>query len=158
MTTRLRHARGPLFALMGLALSASLAFASEPAGSVAGLGQATAHSGKAVPVRAQTDGLGADEDSGTESDSDTDPGTETDTSTETPDVAGDNCVTDPATLTPEQLAAATHGSIVCWAANQPTPDGYANHGAWVKHWAQMKFDANGVAIPKAQHGKSANHL
>jgi hypothetical protein len=157
MTTRLRHARGLFLALTGLALSASLAFASEPAGSVAGLAQAGSHAGKTVPVKAQTDGTGADEDTGTETDTSTETDTDTDTTTDTPDAGGTNCATDPTTLSPDQLAAATHGSIVCWAASQPTPDGYANHGAWVKHWAQMKFDANGVAIPKAQHGKSGSH-
>jgi hypothetical protein len=36
-----------------------------------------------------------------------------------------------------------HGSIVCWAAHQPTPaTGYANHGAWVSHWAHMGKHGN----------------
>lgn len=160
MTTGLRHSRGLFFALMALALSASLAFASEPAGSVAGLGRAASHAGKTVPVKAQTDGSGTDVDTDTETDTETDTNTDTDTetdsATEAPEDAGDNCTTDPTTLTPEQLAVATHGSIVCWAAHQPTPEGYANHGARVKHWAQTKFDENGVAI-QTQHGKSGNH-
>ena len=48
--------------------------------------------------------------------------------------------TDPAT----DLTTLTHGQIVCWAAQQETPDGYKNHGAWVSQWA------------KGDHGKDAS--
>jgi hypothetical protein len=53
-------------------------------------------------------------------------------------------------MTDQELAALGHGSYVCWAAHQPTPDGYANHGAWVSHWAHMG-KAKGTA------GKSHGH-
>ena len=59
----------------------------------------------------------------------------------------DNCTTDPTNLIGAQLAALTHGSIVCWAAHQPTPAGYANHGAWVSHWAKQN----------AGHGAGHSH-
>ena len=55
--------------------------------------------------------------------------------------AGDHCATGPTTLTASQLEAANHGSIVCWAAHQATPDGYANHGAFVSEWARKNHGA-----------------
>ena len=80
------------------------------------------------------------------------------------DAEGENehCV-DPATLTPEVLAETNHGAIVCWAAHQETPDGYANHGAWVSEWAKKNHghedtagDESETVTPEATvgHGKS----
>ena len=150
MINVLRHSRGVFIGLAALGLSASLALAGQPA--VTGPSNAASQGG-------QTEGTDASE--APEATEAPDASEAPDTS-ETPDANSSttdtNCTTDPTTLSPEQLAAATHGSIVCWAAHQPTPDGYANHGAWVKHWAQLKFDANGVAIPKTKHDKgSASH-
>jgi hypothetical protein len=157
MKTTLRYLPGFLVAAMALALSASLAFAGQPATS-AGLTKAATHTGKAVPVRAHGDGATADLDAteeATETETETDEDTEEEAPSEPADEAA-NCSTDPTALGGEELLALTHGSIVCWAAQQVTPDGYANHGAWVKTWAQLKLDENGVAIPKA-HGKGAAH-
>ena len=76
--------------------------------------------------------------------------TETTETTETSE-SSDHCATDPTTLTPEELAAMNHGAIVCWAAHQPTPDGYANHGAWVSHWAKIKPGAASTNHPTVEH-------
>ena len=56
--------------------------------------------------------------------------------------AGHHCATNPAALTTGQLAAANHGSIVCWAAHQATPNRYANHGAFVSEWARKNHGAD----------------
>ena len=118
--------RGIPTALVVLALSASLTLAAQaPAAGNGGAGS-------------YEDNAGANESAG---DEDKD---ENENETEATDAdageGGDNCLTDPTTLTAEQLAAMSHGSIVCWAAHQDTPDGYANHGAWVSHWAHMGKD------------------
>ena len=137
MTNLLRPLRGVLIALVALAMSTGIAFAAHPAAT--GLANAATHANKTVPVQATGD------ESGTEVD-------ETGDTTETEDTedASDNCTTDPTGLTPEQLAAMTHGSIVCWAAQQDTPDGYANHGAWVSHWAHMGKGADASTAGKAK--------
>jgi hypothetical protein len=128
----IRRLRGAAIAVVALAMSAGLAFAAQPPSTANGLANAADHSGKTVPVAGQN--VSTDETT-TETDETT---TETDeTTTETSESTSDNCSTDPTTLTAEQLAAMTHGSIVCWAAHQATPAGYANHGAWVSSWAHM---------------------
>ena len=136
----LRRLRGVLIAIVALTLSASLTFGAQPASSAAGLGKAASHSGKTVPnAGAGDETAGGDED--------TEPA-EDETADDTSDGA-DNCATDPTGLTAEELAAMSHGSIVCWAAHQDTPEGYDNHGAWVSHWAQMGTGADAAAAGKA---------
>ncbi len=130
------HAKGLLVALVALMLSAGAAFAGAPTST--GLSLASSASGKTVPVDAR-DGQDSQDES-----------TETDApETETPDApasdAADNCSTDPTGLTADQLAAMNHGSIVCWAAHQVTPDGYANHGAFVSEWAHKGKGAGSSA-------------
>ena len=125
----LQKFRGFLIALVALALSAGLAFGAQPI--TTGLANAAAHAGKTVPVDA------ADETTGDET---TDESTDSEDSSDT----SDNCSTDPTALTPEELAAMRHGSIVCWAAHQTTwPEWFSNHGAFVKCWAHQgkKADA-----------------
>lgn len=143
MVNLTRHLRGVLIALVALAMSSGIAFAAHP--SATGLANAATHANKTVPVQAT-----GDED-GTEVD-------ETGDTTETGDSAdaADNCTTDPTGLTADQLAALTHGSIVCWAAQQDTPDGYANHGAWVSHWAHtgQGSDASTAGQAKGAAGKA----
>jgi len=126
---RLHGLRGLLIAFVALALSAGLAFGAQPDASATGLANAAAHAGKTVPVET------VDETTDESTD-------ETSQDTESSD-AGTNCTTDPTTLTPEELAALKHGSIVCWAAHQTQwPEWFANHGAFVKCWAhQGKTDA-----------------
>jgi hypothetical protein len=151
--------RGLAIAFVGLALSASLAFGAQP--SSTGLANASLHAGKTVPVQAQDEETAGDEDTET-SDEEVDSEDSTD--------AGDNCTTDPSTLTPEELDAMRHGSIVCWAAHQTEwPEWFANHGAFVKCWAHQgksldapsctEDPAAGGPAPAAPtvHGASAGH-
>jgi len=159
-----RHFRGLFVAILTLGLSATIVFAAQPAGSAqrlaASAGQAD---GSEAPDASEgLEATDAPEASEAPDASESPDGSETSGGSETPGANGptgsnDNCAVDPTTLTPEQLAVMNHGAIVCWAAHQPTPDGYANHGAWVSQWAHMKFDANGLPILKVKHGKSAHH-
>ena len=121
MLNLIRRFRGLVLVVGAVALSTTVAFAGEPAASSAsGLSKAASHAGKTVPVQTAGDEQDAEDTDVTETE---DAGT------------NDNCSTDPTGLTDEELAALTHGSVVCWAAHQDTPEGYANHGAWVKSWA-----------------------
>jgi hypothetical protein len=147
-----RRFRGPLAIVTTLILSTSVAFAGEPASSAAGgLSKASTHAGRTVPVEATGDESGADADA--DADADTDAEADEDVDAEESEAA-DNCATDPTNFTPEELAAVTHGSVVCWAAQQPTPEGYANHGAWVSQWA--KGDHGGGNASSNSH-KGGNH-
>ncbi|MEO8470470.1 MAG: hypothetical protein ABI573_12500 [Chloroflexota bacterium] len=145
----LRHLRPIMISLVALTLTAGIALAAKPSDAGAG------HGPKAAEV---TENVDTDTDQGTETDTDT----ETDPTTETPTGAATgaakNCLTDPTTATPEALAALTHGAIVCWAAHQVTPDGYANHGAWVSEWARKNHgvDASAKGLAKAAE-KAAKH-
>ncbi len=147
MKTLMPHLRGLFIAIVALALSAGLAFAAKPAST--GPANAASHHVTTVPVAGVDEQAGGDEGTDETVDETPDPAEATDT-------AGDNCLTDPTGLTPEELAALTHGSIVCWAAHQVTPDGFANHGAWVKSWAQSGKSGAAAAAGKT-HGKSSEH-
>jgi hypothetical protein len=158
VTTAIHRLSGFAIALLALALSASLAFAGQPAGSVKGPSSSARHADRTAPVQAESDTEGADEDVDAETDSDADAGTdETVETDETDGESADNCLTDPTALTEEELAAMTHGSIVCWAAHQTSWDTtlYKNHGAFVSHWA--KTGKGGADASLKQHGKSASH-
>ena len=134
MTSAIRRLRPLLISLVALILTAGIAFAAKPT-SNPGHAVGSQASGKTVPVATEGQETAEPDESAEPSES---PEPDTKTTTDTPDGASnDNCATDPTTLTADQLAAMTHGSIVCWAAHQPTPDGYANHGAWVSHWAKQ---------------------
>jgi len=144
VSTTLRRLPGFAIAAVALALSASLVFAGQPAGG--GLANALTHSGKTVPVKAATDGVSSDE--GTETDETTAPETETDASD-----SADHCNVD-LTQDPAVLATLNHGSVVCTAAHMGAQDGFANHGAFVSHWAHLgtdKFNASSTT-----HGKSGH--
>lgn len=124
----LHRFRGFAIAFVALALSASLAFGAQP--TTTGLANAAAHAGKTVPVLTDDQSAGDENVEDTESTDSSDP--------------SDNCTTDPTALTPEELAAMRHGSIVCWAAHQTTwPAWFTSHGAFVKCWAHQgkKADA-----------------
>jgi hypothetical protein len=126
--------KGILIALIALALSASLAFGAQPPAAASfGLENAASHAGKTVPV-AGTDPV-TTEDEETDEEPAEDEEEEEESEDEESEEAGDNCLTDPTGLTEDELAAMKHGSIVCWAAHQDTPEGYDNHGAWVSEWA-----------------------
>ena len=149
MNSAFRHLRPLLISVVALVLTAGIAFAAKPS-TPSGLSVAAQAAGKTVPV-VSTGDENAAPDEETESNEDTD--TETNE-----DSGGDNCATDPTNLTAEQLAAMTHGSIVCWAAHQDTPEGFDNHGAWVKSWAtdNAGSDASGDAGSKAKDKTSSN--
>ncbi len=137
MRTVLFRLKGIAIAVVALALSASLAFgASPPEAASFGLENAASHAGKTVPVAGGDTETTGEEDEGEDPEDGEEPeegedGEEDEESEE----AGENCLTDPTTLTEEELAEMRHGSIVCWAAHQETPDGYKNHGEWVSEWA-----------------------
>jgi type II secretory pathway pseudopilin PulG len=142
MTLALRHIRSLLIALVALALSAGLALGAQ-APQAASFGLA-----KAASLVGQNAGSG-DEVTTTE-DTET---PEPDETTEDTSSSADNCTTDP-TDPATDLTTLTHGQIVCWAAHQPTPDGYANHGAWVSSWAKGNHGQN--ASTKS-NGKANGH-
>jgi hypothetical protein len=123
-----------LIAFAALALSAGLAFGAQPDATLSGLANASANAGKTVPVKAGQQDESTDEETTEDTDEDVD---------EEGAGGGDNCSTDPTTLTPEELDLLKHGSIVCWAAHQKEwPEWFANHGAHVKCWAHTgKADA-----------------
>jgi hypothetical protein len=152
MKMAVRRSHTLLMAPLILGLSASLAFAGQRVGSTTSLSAAATHSGKTVPVKVSNDG--GDSTDATETEA-PDPIDATDTIDATNSGSASNCTTDPTNFTPEQFLAATHGSVVCWAAQQPTPDGYANHGAWVSHWAKLGKD--GTSATARTHGKSGQH-
>jgi hypothetical protein len=126
VTSTLTRLRPLLIGILVLLLTAGIAFAGKPSTPANGLLVAAEASGKTVPVGAQADDEDQDEEETVEAE-------EEDVESEE---AGENCATDPTGLTPEDLAAVRHGSVVCWAAHQETPEGYANHGAWVSEWAR----------------------
>lgn len=147
MTNLIHRFRGFLIAFVALALSASLAFGAQPTST--GLANAAAHAGKVVPVEA------VDETTDQTTHETTDETTESDSSD-----TSDNCATDPSALTPEELAAMRHGSIVCWAAQQTTwPEWFANHGAFVKCWAHQgkKADAPSCTTDPTAGAPAATH-
>jgi hypothetical protein len=153
VTTALRRLPGFAIAIVALAVSASLAFAGQPARSIVGLSIGSSHAGRSMQVKATSDSQGAAEDTDTETDeTETD---ETDVETEDAGDSADNCSTDPTGLTDEELAAVTHGSVVCWAAHQTEWDTtlYKSHGAFVSHWAHT---GKGHDASTKQHGNSSH--
>lgn len=129
MHHQLLRIKGLFIALIALALSASLAFGAQPPATASfGLENAAAHAGKTVPVGGTDPVTPEDEEFDEE-------GEGTALEDEETEAAGEHCLTDPTGLSDEDLAALNHGSLVCWAAHQETPEGYANHGAWVSEWA-----------------------
>jgi hypothetical protein len=137
----LRRLPGFALAVVALALSASLVFAGQPAGAVAGLTKASTHAGKTVPVQADADQEGADEDTETDADTDESEAPESD--------SADHCNVD-LTQDPAVLMTLNHGSVVCSAAHATEWDTalYPNKGAWVSHWAKMNHGHD----PNKQHG------
>lgn len=134
----LSRLRAPLIGLVALVFSAGIAFAAAPSSpGAAGLANAASHAGKTVPV---ADG---------QDETVTETTTETESSTEsqsTDSTSSDHCNVD-LTQDPSVLAGLNHGSVVCTAAQQDppagySPDGYANHGAWVSHWAKGDHGSN----------------
>ena len=149
MTTLLLRLRPLLVGLVALLFTAGIAFAARPEGPPPGLAVAAEHAGKTVPVQAEEE----EEEEETEEEVDEE-------ETEEAEDA-ENCATDPTALTAEELAEVRHGSVVCWAAHQETPDGYDNHGAWMSEWAKKNRghdfgaeDEAGTVLPEAANGKA----
>ena len=161
MTVVLTRLRPLLIGLVVLMFTAGIAFAGKPSTPANGLSVASEASGKTVPVRAQAE---EDEDLDEEVDEEA---PEAEEQVEAEEEAGDNCATDPTGLTDEALATLRHGSVVCWAAHQETPEGYANHGEWVSEWAKKNHghedtagdepEAVAPAAAGKAHGKSGDH-
>lgn len=147
MTKQLLRFKAPLVGLVAVLFSASIALAAQPASPGAN-GRATAsqHAGQTVPVGSPG------EQSGTPDESD-DSGDSGDTSG--PTDSGNACNID-LTDSTAVAAAANHGAVVCSAAHMTTvPDGYANKGAWVSHWAKMNHGADASATGKSHKPSSA---
>ena len=152
MRATFRGSRGLLLALAVLGLSATMVLAAKPDSSgtpACDHGKSAAHTDQTGCTTPEDPGTGdtgtGDQGTGASKDTET---TDTETTeTESTDEGGDHCATDPTNLSVDDLAAMNHGSIVCWAAHQTSWDGYANHGAFVSHWAHQGKD-------KANHGKS----
>lgn len=170
MTATFRRSRGLWLALIVLAISATMVLAARPEASGSPAcenGKSAAHTDQTGCVDEGTPGTeGTEGAEGTEEGSGdtegakepTEPkkaesGTE-ETDTEETSDGGDHCATNPTGLSDSDLAAMNHGSIVCWAAHQASwPTIYANHGAFVSHWAH-EGKTNG-SQKDATHGKSA---
>jgi hypothetical protein len=167
MRTPLRHIPAVLVGVVALALSAGLAFAGQPSRAAAGLANAATHAGKTVPVKVDAPKAGSDEEErdateDEDTDADEDADTETETDSDSDDLSdttseADHCATDPTTLTPDDLAAMNHGSVVCWAAHQAAPDGYANHGAFVSEWAKSGKTTAASTVTHGHKGKARKH-
>jgi len=123
VTSTLTRLRPLLISLIVLVFTAGIAFAGKPSTPANGLAVASEASGKTVPV--QTEVEDEEEEEAPEAEEEVES-----------EEAGENCATDPSELTAEELAEVRHGSVVCWAAHQETPEGYANHGEWVSEWAK----------------------
>lgn len=149
MTNLLRHLRAPLIGVVALIFSAGIAFAAQPTSPGAtGLANAATHAGKTVPVDA-TDEQAGDQNEDTDTEDTTDTGDSG---------SSDHCTVD-LTQDASVLAGLNHGSVVCSAAHQDPPDGYApdgfaNHGAWVSSFAKSKSHGGDAPTNK---GHQSNH-
>jgi hypothetical protein len=142
-----------------------------PSASVDGLATASAASGKIVPVGhlvAPEDTVQQDEqpadDTLTQEDEQSDEADTTDeadghciapvtdegtNSDETSDTTEDTA--DTAEDTTTEAEEPNHGAVVCGAAQAETPDGYANHGAYVSEVARDNHGAEKSGEAKAKH-------
>ena len=135
-----RHLRSLLIALAVLALSATVAFAGRPDSAP------PTHANAQGP--AATDTPDGDEDEAPDADETDDPdidegeAPETDApETEAPETEAPDATDAEAAEHPDN-----HGKLVSEAAQTETPDGYDNHGAWVRTVAR---DNNGHSADKA---------
>ncbi len=152
----LRRSTGVFIALVALALSASLAFGAQaPA---AGFALGSTYQAGTTEANGDED-ASEPEDTETDQDTETDEGTGADATTDAGSGSADSCLTDPTGLTEEELAAMSHGSVVCWAAQQTTwPEWFSNHGKFVSCWAhQGKPGAPSCTEAPAADALSATH-
>ena len=149
MNLLFRQLRPLLISVAVLILTAGIAFAakpSNPGNGHPGDNPVTTLTETTETETAESETETETETSTTTSETSTDTTTTT-TTTSSSDTSG-NCSVDPTTATPEVLATLNHGQIVCWAAHQPTPDGYANHGAWVSQWAKGNHGSGHAPVNK----------
>jgi hypothetical protein len=120
-----RHLRGLLVAIAALALTAGAVLAAKtlptapPAAAAGGLSRASEAAGRTVPAN-------GDDPAVVEPDANTEP----DADAEQPD---GTTTGDPSVATERKQ---NHGWFVSQAATTPTPDGFANHGAYVSSIAK----------------------
>ena len=124
MLTLIRRFRSPLVAIVAVVFSASIVLAAQPASN----SKADQHR----PAQAAKASEQPDESA--------EPGESPDATDANDAGSADHCNVD-LTQDPSVLAGLNHGSVVCTAAHMATPAGYANHGAWVSHWAKMNHGA-----------------
>ena len=139
--------KGLMLAIIVLALSASLTFGAQaPVGGYALGGSFQDHGGA---------GAAGDEDEDTDEAGTTDE----ETGEEDAEDAADNCLTDPTGVTPEELAAMSHGSVACWAAHQTEwPEWFSNKGKFVSCWAhQGKPDAPSCTEAPTEDAAATTH-
>jgi hypothetical protein len=136
-----RRLRSLLVALVALIFSASIVMAAQPGNSGAGHDNGAGHGAKAGQAASGDPSESADPDQSSADESDN--GDTTDAAD-----AANHCNVD-LTQDPSVLAGLNHGSVVCTAAQQDTPDGYDNHGAWVSHWAMMNHGSGASSAGKA---------
>jgi hypothetical protein len=136
--TILRRFRGPIIGLVALVFSAGIAFAGQPSSpGAAGLANAATHAAKTVPVQA------TDEQAGDQTED-----TDTDEASPEDNGSADHCNVD-LTQDPSVLATLNHGSVVCTAAHAVTPEGFANHGAYVSSFAKGDHGSQGASASAA---------
>jgi hypothetical protein len=139
VTRTLQRLRPLLIGLVVLLFTAGIVLASKPSTPPAGLSVAREAAGKIVPDQGDGDDQD-DEAEQAEQAEQAEPGEEAAVEAlpagGTDEDGGENCAIDPTGLTDEALGQLKHGSVVCWAAHQETPDGYDNHGQWVSERAR----------------------
>ena len=146
MNFALRHLRPLLISVVALILTAGIALAAKPSTPAHGQDLVGQASGQTVTTETETTETVTTD---TETPDTETKDTETTTTTAETSDAGSHCTTDPTKAAPNVLAGLNHGAIVCWAAHQPTPNTFANHGAWVSHWAKANKGATHAAAGKA---------
>jgi hypothetical protein len=146
MRTFLPHFRGPVVAVVAVIFTATIVLAAQPSGTRStGMTTAASQAAHSADESAEPSDWPEPSDSAEPSDS-PEPSDSADTGA--PSSSASPCTVD-LTQDPSVLAGLNHGSVVCTAAQQPTPSGYANHGAWVSHWARMNH-GHGAGAGKPQ--------
>lgn len=153
-----RHLRSLLIALAVFALSATVAFAARPTSTP------PTHAGAQGPAATET--ADGDEDGAPDADETDDPDVDEAPETDAPETDA------PETEAPETDAPETdapdatdraaaehpdnHGKLVSAAAQTETPEGYDNHGAWVRSVAQVNH-GHSAEKAAAKQARKANH-
>lgn len=140
MITFDRRLRSLVVAIVAVIFSASLVVAAQPASPGASPHDNGNHGAKAGQHASDEPDASEEANEPADNEDTTDSGD-----------SSDHCNVD-LTQDPSVLATLDHGSVVCTAAHMATPAGYANHGAWVSHWAHLGKGSDNAAKPKASPG------